>query len=164
LDAKQSPSRTTAIETKKAPGKEPHFRICRDVRKCVALDCHTVSYCCRGRWPFATARSRLPDSPPDCSAWDCSPPLSFALCAGMNRTCRFALRPALQATVCLKRGRTPRSVVYGVILANIAHYRQVLTFLCRLNFARAFLAFSSSRSTFGISPSFSSHLVAIHPV
>ena len=28
---------------KKAPGKEPHFRICRGARNCVALDCLTVS-------------------------------------------------------------------------------------------------------------------------
>jgi hypothetical protein len=43
-----------------------------------ALDCQTVSFRCRGRWPMTTARSHLPDSPPDFTAWDCSPLPSIA--------------------------------------------------------------------------------------
>ena len=39
-----------------------------------ALDCHMVSLSYRERWSLSTARSHLPDSPPDFTAWDCSPP------------------------------------------------------------------------------------------
>lgn len=51
----------------------------------VALDCLTVSFCCRGRWSLTTARSHLPDSPPEFTAWDCSPLLPFATYAGLDR-------------------------------------------------------------------------------
>ena len=54
-----------------------------------ALDCHTVSLSCRGRWSLTTARSHPPDSPPEFTAWDCSPLLPFATCAGLDRTARI---------------------------------------------------------------------------
>lgn len=57
-----------------------------DCQVSAALDCHTVSLRCRGRWSLPTARSHLPDSPPDFTAWDCSTLLSFATCAGLDRT------------------------------------------------------------------------------
>jgi hypothetical protein len=58
---------------------------CWTLWDCAALDCHTVRYCCRGRWPLTTARSHLPDSPPDFTAWDCSPLLPFVTCAGLDK-------------------------------------------------------------------------------
>ncbi|KAF0220205.1 MAG: hypothetical protein FD174_1444 [Geobacteraceae bacterium] len=41
---------------------------------------------------LTTARSHIPDSPPDFSAGDCSPLLSSATCAGLDRTARITKR------------------------------------------------------------------------
>ncbi len=64
----------------------------------------TISFRCRGRWSLTTARSHLPDSPPDFTAWDCSPLLSFATCAGLGRTARIYRGRLLDAKAAVPLG------------------------------------------------------------
>lgn len=87
-------------------------------------------------WPMAlaTARSRLPDSPPDYSAWDCSPLLSFALCAGLDRTCRFTHKVGSAG---LRVSQERRN-------ATVRRMRMRSTSACALNVSLSLLIWASS--------------------
>lgn len=80
----------------------------------------TISLSCRGRWSLTTARSHLPDSPPDFTAWDCSPLLPFAMRAGLGRT--WTDLPSWSAllgqSVCLKETKRHGTLYMGEMYQN----------------------------------------------
>jgi len=91
-----------------------------------ALDCLTVSYCCRGRWSLTTARSHLPDSPPEFTAWDCSPLLPFATCAGLDRTARIYRGRLLDAKAAVPLGLSACGKLCYIMSKILKHYAGTL--------------------------------------
>jgi len=74
---------------------------------------------------IATARSRLPDSPPIYTAWNCSPLLSFATSAGLDRTVTDLLyRLALRAEPCVMKDKASRYAANTPIICLPFRIRQ----------------------------------------
>lgn len=107
-------------------GKLPIWLYSLDYQVRAALDCLTVSYCCcRGRWSLTTARSHLPDSPPEFTAWDCSPLLPFATCAGLSRTYRFTIKVGSAGqSVCRydKASRYAMNTIYLILFLELVNW------------------------------------------